>query len=154
MLVNWFRRVARQSAKRSKLSRRLGIGRVLIHGSLFVFLAALAGAFVVPVPSTNADDEHQRRPRTYTVLVAAEDVDLGVSLSAFFPDTLRVRVGDTVHWQRNANEVHTVTFLAGTPLPPFNVPAPDGLPSPLMHNPLISFPVAPAGGQYDGTTFA
>jgi plastocyanin len=39
-------------------------------------------------------------------------------------------------------------------LPPFNVPAPDGLPSPLMRNPLIAFPVAPADGLYDGTTFA
>lgn len=67
---------------------------------------------------------------------------------------MRIHVGDTVHWQRNANDIHTVTFLAGTPLPDFNVPAPPGLPSPLMRNPLITFPKAPTHGRYDGTTFA
>jgi plastocyanin len=79
---------------------------------------------------------------------------MGASITAFFPETLRIHVGDSVHWQRNTNEVHTVTFLAGIDLPPFNVPAPPGLPSPLMRNPLIAFPVAPAHGRYDGTTFA
>jgi plastocyanin len=127
---------------------------IVVHGSLVAFLAAVTSALVIRVPATSADDDHHRRSRTYTVLVAAEDVDAGVSLSAFFPDTLRIHVGDTVHWQRNANEVHTVTFLAGTPLQPPVVPAPPGLPSPLMRNPLFSFPVAPANGQYDGTTFA
>jgi plastocyanin len=126
----------------------------LIQGSLVVFLAACTGIFVWLGGPTNADDDDEKKHRTYTVLVAAEDVDMGAALTVFFPDTLRIHVGDTVHWQRNTNEVHTVTFLAGTLLPPFNVPAPDGLPSPLMRNPLIAFPVAPADGRYDGTTFA
>ncbi len=137
--------------------RRLRIRPRLIQGSLVVFLAALAGIFVVLVAFTNADDDdhgHGRRPQTYTVLVGAEDASTGASAFLFFPDTLRIHVGDTVHWQRNTNEVHTVTFLAGTTLPPFNVPAPPGLPSPTMRNPLIAFPVAPAHGQYDGSTFA
>src|SRR5262249_44527712 len=94
------------------------------------------------------------KPKTYTVLVGAEDVSVGASVHAFFPDTLRIHVGDTVHWQRNTHEIHTVTFLAGMELPPFIVPAPDGLPSPLMNNPLIAFPVPPADGRYDGTSFA
>jgi plastocyanin len=72
---------------------------------------------------------------------------------AYFPTTLHIHVGDTVHWKRNTNEIHTVTFLAGTPLPPINVPAPSGLPSPLMRNPLLAFPAAPANGRYDGTTY-
>jgi plastocyanin len=91
---------------------------------------------------------------TYTVLVGAEQAMLGADVEAYFPDTLIIKVGDTVHWQRNSNEPHTVTFLAGTPLPPLNVPAPAGLPSQLMRNPAITFPTAPANGQYDGTTFA
>jgi plastocyanin len=126
----------------------------LIRGSLFTFLAALTSVFVWLVTFTSAGDEHGRRPQTYTVLVGAEDTSVGASVVGFFPDTVTIHVGDTVHWQRNANEPHTVTFLAGMPLPPFNVPAPDGLPSPLMRNPLTAFPVAPADGRYDGTTFA
>jgi plastocyanin len=109
------------------------------------------------VPFTSAandDDDQGDKPRTYTVLVGAEDASTGASAFVFFPDTLTIRVGDTVHWQRNANEVHTVTFLAGMDLPPFNVAAPPGLPSPTMRNPLIAFPVAPAQGLYDGSTFA
>src|SRR5262249_5227308 len=82
------------------------------------------------------------------------DTTVGASVNAYFPGTLTIHVGDTVHWQGNAHEIHTVTFLAGTPLPPFNVPAPAGLPSPLMRNPTIANPTAPANGQYDGTTFA
>jgi plastocyanin len=126
----------------------------LIRGSLGVFLAALTSVFVLLGTFTSADADPDKKSKTYTVLVGAEDVDMGASLTAFFPDTLRIHVGDTVHWKRNTNEVHTVTFLAGTPLPPFNVAAPPGLPSPLMHNPLIAFPVAPKHGRYDGTTFA
>jgi plastocyanin len=91
---------------------------------------------------------------TYTVLVGAEDTTVGASVNAYFPDTLTIHTGDTVHWQENGHEIHTVTFLADTPLPPFNVPAPAGLPSPVMRNPKIANPTVPANGQYDGTTFA
>jgi len=88
------------------------------------------------------------------VLVGAEDVTVGADVEAFFPDTVSIHVGDTVHWERNANEIHTVSFLAGTPLPPLLIPAPAGLPSPVMFNPLAAFPTVPANGQYDGSTFA
>jgi plastocyanin len=119
-----------------------------------MLLAAFAGAVALQATYTSAGDEEDRRHQTYTVLVGAEDVSEGAAVETFFPDTLRIHVGDTVHWQRNTNELHTVTFLAGMPLPPSNVPAPPGLPSPLMRNPLIAFPVAPENGRYDGTTFA
>jgi plastocyanin len=112
---------------------------------LFV-LAALIGLAPGLAPGS-------ARAATYTVLVGAEDTTVGASVNAYFPDTLAIHVGDTVHWQRNADEIHTVTFLAGTPLPPFNVPAPAGLPSPVMRNPKIANPTAPDNGQYDGTTF-
>jgi plastocyanin len=111
-------------------------------------LAALVGFATGRAPGS------AREHTTYTVLVGAEDTTVGASANAYFPDTLNIHVGDTVHWQRNANELHTITFLAGTPLPPFNVPAPAGLPSPLMRNPTIANPTVPANGQYDGTTFA
>jgi plastocyanin len=130
----------------------------LIQRSLFVFLVALTSALVLLVPVTSADDEEDddqgNKPKTYTVLVGAVDDTVGANVMAYFPENLRIHVGDTVHWQRNGDEIHTVTFLAGMELPPFNVKAPDGLPSPEMRNPLIAFPVAPRDGRYDGSTFA
>ena len=164
LLLKSFRGMVRWGAARcpgwpgiANQQRRPIVKPSLVQGSLVVSLAALTGMFVWLVGPTSADDNDQgrgRRPQTYTVLVGAEDTDVGATVVGFFPENLRIHVGDTVHWQRNTHEIHTVTFLAGTPLPPFNVPAPPGLPSPQMHNPLITFPVAPAGGQYDGTTFA
>jgi plastocyanin len=56
-----------------------------------------------------------RAQTAYTVLVGAQDTSVGATVNAYFPDTLTIHVGDTVHWQRNANEIHTVAFLAGTP---------------------------------------
>jgi plastocyanin len=158
--LNSFRGMARWAAAHcpglpgmSKQQRRLMIKPNLIQRSLFVFLAALTSVFVWLVAFTSADDEHGRRPQTFTVLVGAEDVSQGATVTAFFPETLRIHVGDTVHWQKNADEIHTVTFLVDMELPPFNLPH-DGPPSPLMRNPLLAFPTVPDGGLYDGTTFA
>jgi len=137
----------------SKPHRRRVIKPNLIPGSLFLFLAALISVFGLLGTFTSASDEEGRRHQTFTVLVGAEDTDVGATVAAFFPDSLRIHVGDTVHWQRNTNELHTVTFLVDMPLPDFSVPAPPGLPSPRMRNPLTAFPVAPEDGRYDGTTF-
>jgi plastocyanin len=101
-----------------------------------------------------AEFAHAQKAKTFTVLVGAEDVSVGASVAAYFPDTVSIHVGDAVHWERNANEIHTVSFLAGTPLPPLLIPAPPGLPSPLMFNPLAVLPTIPANGQYEGSTFA
>ena len=102
---------------------RLRIPPGRIHRSLFVFLVALTSAFMALVPFTSAadDDDNDQgdKPKTYTVLVGAVDDSVGANVMAFFPETLRIHVGDTVHWQRNGNEIHTVTFLAGMDLPPF-----------------------------------
>ena len=95
--------------------------------------------------------------RTYTVLVGAENVKQGTGVMAYFPESLRVHVGDTVVWKQNTHEIHTVTFLAGNPEPVLIVPVPPPppvLPGPLMINPLAAFPAIPAGGLYDGSTYA
>jgi plastocyanin len=97
----------------------------------------------------------QSTPQTYTVLVGAEDLGLKTEVMKYFPSTLQIHVGDTVTWQINSMEMHTVTFLApGDTLPAFVVPAPDGQPSPVMINPQLAFPIAPTNGLYDGTTYA
>jgi plastocyanin len=94
------------------------------------------------------------KPRTYTVMVGAERVRDGISIMSFFPNKLTIHVGDTVVWRANAHEIHTVSFLAGAPMPDFLIPAPAGQASPLMFNPLAVLPAAPAKGMYDGTTYA
>lgn len=94
--------------------------------------------------------------RTYTVLVGAENVPMGIGVMAFFPGTLKVHVGDTVVWKVQTHEIHTVTFLApGQAMPELVVPAPAPFPpEAMMFNPEVAFPVIPAGGAYDGTTYA
>jgi plastocyanin len=88
------------------MSKEVMMRRILIPGSLIVLLAAFASTGVA----------HAEHPQTFTVLVGAEDADVGAAAPAFFPGTVTIHVGDTVHWQRNTHEFHTVTFLAGIAL--------------------------------------
>lgn len=76
--------------------------------------------------------------RELTVLTGAgQDT---VSVNAFFPESIRVRVGDTVTWKINSDEPHTATFLSGEPAPQDPIPIPDRGPGEMMLNPLIAFP--------------
>jgi plastocyanin len=110
-------------------------------------------------------------PRTVTVLVGGgQDT---IVLDGFFPQTLRIRVGDTVTWKFNGEPTHrhTVT-LAGGPFPgPKDavaggapgevipgrwVPEPGGVPGDLMRNPVFAAPTRRAGAPvetYDGATY-
>lgn len=96
-------------------------------------------------------------PRTYTVLVGAENAHRGIDVMAYFPSNVKIHVGDTVKWVQHSNEIHTVTFLGGSPLPEFVVPAASlGLPptpSPLVLNPLAVNRLAPFGELADTGTF-
>jgi plastocyanin len=96
-------------------------------------------------------------PQTYTVMVGWENPHQGIGVMAYFPDTVTIHVGDTVHWVQNSNEIHTVTFLAGTEPPPLLVTADDlGVPadpSLLLFNPSAVYPEVPTDGLYDGTGF-
>jgi plastocyanin len=87
-----------------------------------------------------------------TVLVGSENPARGVSIMSFFPQDITIHVGDTVTWKANSHEIHTVTFLAGNPMPDIIIPAPAEMASPLQINPLAAFPT-PTDGQYDGTTY-
>ena len=126
------------------MMKRIKLFNVLIISVLSMASLATPAAALANPPQGNG-------PQTYTVLVGAEKVSSGIDVMAFFPDTLRIHVGDTILWTQNAHEIHTVTFLAGTPLPELIVPAPGGG---LMLNPEVAFPVAPTNGQYDGSTIA
>lgn len=91
-------------------------------------------------------------PQNYTVLVGSENISTGVSLMAYFPHTVKLHVGDSITWDANSHEIHTVTFLAGQALEDLVIPAP-GFSSPLQINPKAAFPDFPANGEYDGSYF-
>lgn len=93
-------------------------------------------------------------PLEVTVLAGAgQDV---ISVNAFFPESVRIREGDTVTWQVNSDEPHNVIFLSGQPMPPDPIPVPGGGPTDIMLNPQISFstraPDAPIE-TYSGTEY-
>jgi len=124
----------------------------------FLLSIVLLAGFAIPyagvamaAPARAA--QSQGAGKTYTVRVGWEDMKRGIEVNAFFPSALHIHVGDTVTWKANTMEVHTVTFLAGNPLPDFIVPAPAGQISPLMLNPLAAFPTPLPGGLYDGSTY-
>ena len=77
-------------------------------------------------------------------------------VNAFFPERITIRVGETVTWKQNGDEIHTVTFTGGAPLPGIEVPVPDGGPGEMMLNPQLAFPTRMPGApveSYDGTGF-
>ncbi len=120
--------------------------RILVFSLVFVLLFASTG-FSQPAVSSST-------PQTYTVLVGFDSPQQGISLMSFFPDKVTIHVGDTVIWRANSHEIHTVSFLAGQPIPDLVVPAPQGAASPVMINPLAAFPAVPDQGLYDGKSFA
>ncbi len=112
-----------------------------------VLLTLLMGMFSFALPAYASTSQN------YTVLVGAENTSMGVSLMDYFPHVIRIHVGDTISWNTNSHEIHTVTFLAGQPLQNFIIPAPPNMASPLQLNPQAVFPSAPANGRYDGSSY-
>ena len=124
----------------------------------FAIVLALSAGLVLPASGFALNKVSAPSPRTYTVLVGWENPHQGIGIMAYFPDAVTIHVGDTVRWVQNANEIHTVTFLAGAEPAPLIVTAADAgvppSPSPLLFNPVAVNPAIPAGGLYDGTTYA
>ncbi len=96
--------------------------------------------------------------QTHTVMVGAENPHRGVGIHAYFPESVTIHAGDTVRWLQNANEIHTVTFLAGTEPAALIIPAEEAgfppEPSPLLFNPTAVNQVVPLNGLYDGASYA
>ena len=94
-------------------------------------------------------------PQTYTVLVGVDDNPTGAAIDAYFPATIHIHVGDTVLWKKNANEIHTVTFLGDmAKMPDLLVPMPNAPQGAMMINPVAGFPAMSKDGTYDGTGYA
>jgi plastocyanin len=110
-------------------------------------------------------------PQTVTVLVGGgQDT---IVLDGFFPQKLRIRVGDTVTWKFDGEPTHrhTVTLVGGPfpgpkdaaagggpgeVMPGRWVPVPGGAPGDLMRNPVFAAPTRQAGAPvetYDGGTY-
>jgi plastocyanin len=126
--------------------RRLPSHAVLLVVSVALLAPAMAFASKNPAAS---------QPQTYTVMVGLEQPQMGIGVNAYFPKTVTIHAGDTVHWVQNSNEIHTVTFLDGEPLPELLLPStlvPGAEPavSPLVFNPAAADPAIPAGGLYTG----
>jgi plastocyanin len=88
------------------------------------------------------------------VLVGGNDSAYNAELQGFFPQNITIHVGDKVTWKQNTMDIHTVTFTPGkNKTPDLIVPVP-GENGSLMINPLVAFPAVPAGGMYNGSTYA
>ncbi len=86
--------------------------------------------------------------QNYTVLVGSENTNMGVTIMGYYPHTVRIHTGDSVTWQINSHEPHTVTFLAGGSLGPLIFPGPLGF----QVNSDAYF-ATPTNGLYDGSTY-
>ena len=69
---------------------------------------AFAGALSLPATSFAAPPAHQ----LWLVNVGAQSSDEGRQTNFFYSREITVDVGDQVRWTQNADELHTVTFLA------------------------------------------
>lgn len=68
-------------------------------------------------PAAASSGDH----RTWTVLVGSESSDQEIQGMAFLPSEIFINERDTIRWEANSAEIHTVTFLAsGQSLQPFN----------------------------------
>ena len=78
--------------------------------------------------------------------------DAHISFLRFSPETITIKVGDTVQWDmRDAYEIHTVTFTGPVMPPEFNIPEPQPQGPPKIYfNPKAMTPVA---GPHKGNEF-
>src|SRR5215813_11381777 len=81
--------------------------RPLVAGVLTATLALAPGSSVLAAPPWKA-------------LVGTETPDHAIQGNAFFPNDFTIQVGDTVSWNANSGEIHTVTFGYGPPPPGLN----------------------------------
>lgn len=144
--------------------KRLATATALIVALAVVAVACSGteGPEEVPTPEAAAVIEEAPGPtngRHLTALVGGgQDT---ISLNAFFPSNIRIRAGDTVTWKLNSDEVRTVSFLAGEPLPSIParadlVPVPGSANGDLMLNPWSNLPTRAPGAPvetYDGSSF-
>ncbi len=126
--------------------------RNLLNFSIF-FTVSLS--FFLPITAYSAKKIKTVAPRTYTVMVGLEQPNKGVGVMAYFPRSVTIHAGDTVHWVQNSNEIHTVTIPDGI-LPPGLlmpselVPGADPDVSPLVFTPFVVAQNPLSGSDFSG----
>jgi plastocyanin len=125
--------------------------RSLSRAALFVVLTGL----LAPTSAFAAMKLSASSSQTYTVMVGLEQPNKGVSVMAYFPRSITIHKGDTVHWVQNSNEIHTVTFPDGILLPDLllpsvEVPGADPTVSPLVFAPAVVLQSPLSGSEFHG----
>jgi plastocyanin len=125
------------------------------HLSSFAVLLAISTSLFLPSMTLAAKKLSDPSPQTYTVMVGLEQSKLGIAVNAYFPQTVTIHAGDTVHWVQNTNEIHTVTILGGI-FPPdllspsAEVPGADPTISPLAFTPFVVEQSPSSGSEFSG----
>jgi plastocyanin len=113
------------------------------HKLPFIFATAAALVLAVAGPA-GAGGSDRDGPHSWTVQVGSESWDQGIQGMAFLPSDITVNKGDTINWEANSAEIHTVTFLARG----------QSLESTQPFNPGNLDEVSRRGGDtYDGTSY-
>ena len=125
--------------------RRVVNFTILLVILTFLFLPSMSfAAKKLPDPS----------PQTYTVMVGLEQSKLGIGVMSYFPRTVTIHEGDTVHWVINSNEIHTVTFPDGILPPDLLLPSEeagaDPNVSPLVFAPFVVEQSPVSGSEFGG----
>ncbi len=96
------------------LNRPAGVGLALAVLLVPTAIGAMADSASAVPPA----------PQAWTVLVGNETSSMSVQGQRFLPGDVTIDAGDTVTWQANSTEIHTVTFIDGgapqSPPPPFD----------------------------------
>ncbi|MCY0905962.1 plastocyanin/azurin family copper-binding protein [Arthrobacter sp. H14-L1] len=116
--------------------------RMGFHKLPIIFAAAIALA--MSVMAAGPASASTWGPHSWKVQVGSESWDQEIQGMAFLPSNITVNEGDTINWQANSAEIHTVTFLAKgqslDSLLPFNPGVPDEL-------------LKRGGASYDGHSY-
>lgn len=113
-------------------------GLSLLRWSVPVGLVLAGVASLAPVFSPSA-----AAATTWHMVAGDDNRNEGIQITAFLPDDITIRAGDTITWTVRSGEFHTVSFLSGGARP--DVVVGGGF------NPTVA---APAGGSsYDGTGY-
>jgi plastocyanin len=93
-------------------------------------------------------------PTAQTITIDAGGGENGVSANDFFPDSVTIHFGDTIHFVNPFAEIHTVSFVpAGHTAPDFIIPGPSGPPQFLL-NPEAVNPTSPASpASFDSSKY-
>ena len=88
---------------------------------MLAFIVSVAVALLASVAAAVPASANGGGHRIWTVQVGSESRDQEIQGMAFLPSEIFINEHDTIKWEANAAEIHTVTFLAaGQSLQPFN----------------------------------